>query len=346
MSDIYIVYSLDPRGWIDVYPKWICQEFTDVYREFLEKGTPDRLVLGERFFGATIHFKLVNQDDTSDTQMVHCHQTSTNGGYRSVDCVLFTGQPDLTTEMYHTDYSADLGGGWRFNPPNSEVDIQPVGVDIPDEWLKTEQHFKKTPIWQWSKITGEQLQKKKLEGEYDNSVTLKRLPDSDWVAYSLEANNLIEEAWEAKQSQIILEVGLRQYKVVFDMNRVFAKQIDINDTSRMRIVKRNPNLTESEINESLRKWEQLNKQVCEGDACPLCYDNFTGSIPIATLKCGHLFHCACLQPMLVNNIRNHHFGELLHSCPMCRDTFTSEEFTELTGNEISMGQYNQYLECR
>lgn len=356
MTKLYLVYSLDPRGWIDVYPKWVCQEFTKAYDEFLEQGSPKCLILGERFFGATIHFKTQDSsenqprtrssDENSDNDINHHYQSSTNGGYRSVESCLFTGQTDLTTQMYHTDYSANQGGGWRFNPSESQTEVQPVGVDLPAEWFSEESQHSKTPIWQWGRLTGEQLQKKKSEGEYDYSVTLKRLPDSEWVAYDLEASKLIEAAWQNGETEIVVEVGLRQYKIVFEANRVFAKQVDVNDTNRVRVVKRNPNLTEAEIKESLEKWEQLNQEVHQGDACPLCYEKFTGFTPYVTLKCGHIFHCACLQPMLVNNLKNHYHSELTHHCPMCREGFTSEEYTELTGDEIKITEFNEYYGSR
>ena len=365
MSGIYLVYSLDPRGWMDVYPKWVCQEFSNSYQSSTD-GNSGQLVLGPRFFGSTIHWEHRASDtesNTDDTERVgrasstptpvsrspsKVSQTSTNGGYRSVECVLFTGQREITTEMAHTTLSANRGGGWRFRSAADETDgeFRSVSVTIPEEWVEVEETHTKIAIWQWGRVTGEQLHKKKQEGTCDWSVTLKRLPDKEWVAYDLETSTKIEQAWQQRESEIIFEVGVRQFKIIFENNWAFAKQVDVNDSSRVRVVKRNPNLTEAEILETIQEWETLNQQVVEGDACPLCYEQFCGSLPNVTLSCGHIFHCACLQPMLIGNMKNHYYGDLKHHCPMCRDEFTSEQYTEITGDELVITNAGSYYEGR
>ena len=357
MSEIYLVYSLDPRGWIDVYPKWVCQEFSELYRQAHDQNSSGQLVLGPRFFGSTIHWKFPEKEPDSgrgggrgnpvgdsdsgsgsyvEIKVPMLYQTSTNGGYRSVECQVFQGQTEITSEMAMTNYSMSRGGGWRFKSASNETDrqFQAVSVKVPDEWLETDETYQKIAIWQWSKITAEQLHRGKQEGKYDRSVTLKRLPDKEWVAYDLDVSQEIEEAWKSRKSEIVVEVGLRQFRIVFEANLVFAKQIDLNDPTRVRVVKRNPNLTQAEIEATIQEWLELNQQVANGDVCPLCYSKFNGTIPVVTLECGHTFHRACLQPMLIGNLKNHYCGELLHSCPMCRDQFTSEKYTEITGDEL------------
>ena len=335
MVELYILSSLDPRGWIDIYPKWVCEEFTETFKQYQETGTPERLVLGQRFFGVTIHFK--NEDNSPN---IH-YQTTTNGGYRSVASEIFRGQSDVTMNMSHTDYSIGGGGGWRFVTGVERSGTQSVTAKISDEFFNENTEVKKVAIWQWARLTGEQLFNKKQDGTYDRSVTLKRLPDSDWVTYPLETSDRIEKAWQENEANCQVEVGLRQYNIEFDHDRVFAKQRDIRDDTRVRCVRRNPNLTISEITESLRKWEEVNTQVDGGEACPLCYDSFNAQYPMVTLSCTHKFHCSCMQPMLINNLKNHYgdVDSLEHHCPMCRDRFTSQKYTELTGDEIKITNY-------
>ena len=337
MTSLYIVYSLDPRGWIDVYPKWICELFTEAYTEYLESGTPLKLELGAKFFGVTINFGNV------DPEKRYHHQTTLNGGYRSVACIPFQGQKKLRELMYKSRQSQDRGGGWRFRTRESEAEFQEIEAEVPPEFFRDDCQISKTPIWQWSKLTDDGLAQKKMDGLYDRSVTLKRLPDNDWVSYRLDISDKLEVAWNMGASDFSLEVGLRQYKIIFDYNRIFAKQRDILDTTRVRMVRRNPNMTRGEVENSIKEWEKLDGRVTEGELCSLCYDPFVAHMPMVTLTCKHQFHCSCLQPMLIKNLREH-YGDstsLVHHCPLCRGEFTSQEYTDKTGDTINItNNYN------
>ena len=351
MSELYLVYSLDPRGWIDVYPKWVCELFTKEYNTFCQTGTPQKLELGKSFFFFFLHFKLMETETDTETEaetinhnkntenMIKYHyQTTTNGGYRSVNSIAYSGQQNINELMYHTSLPQNRGGGWRFKTRESNADFSEVSVEVPPEFCSTDTNIIKVPIWQWAKVTDSGLRKKIMSGEYDRTINLKRLPDKDWVTYQMELSDKIEEAWKSEENSFTVEIGLRKYEIVFEYDRVFAKQIDTLDRTRVRMVRRNPNLTKLEVENLITEWQSLEGKVTEGEICSLCYEPFAQHIPMVTLACKHQFHCSCLQPMLIKNARESftNVDDVVHHCPLCRDRFTSKEYTDLTGDVISI----------
>ena len=320
----YIFYSVNPdTGLIDVYPKWLTEEATLTYQECLDTGKSTTIAFGSRFFGATLHF---------DHNGNH-RQTSSNGGLRSVG--VFSQNSDLLPDAktYTTTVMCSYGE-WRIARGNQSMhETHTREAVIPPEYTTDDPNHKKVPFWEWCRVTARELRRMVTENRYSYSMTLKRLPEEHWFAYDQSQTARLEEAWATGESSAVVEVGVRQYTVAFDTDRVFARQYDSIDPTRIRIARRNPNMSLDQVKTRQREAMKHVADIDKDEVCSICINRFDEYMPVITLECGHIFHAACITPMILQTIRNA-YGEPTHHCPMCRAEFTTEQYESIIGCKV------------
>jgi len=133
-------------------------------------------------------------------------------------------------------------------------------------------------------------------------------PASAWGVYSREQNSAIEDAFQAGQQDISVDVGIRTYRIVFGPDPGFARQVD--DTLHKRRLVRRRLLDSSEELDRLLE-PQAPVVAREQDCCPICCTNFAESAALPVLElpgCRHVFHMACAQQL----------ADARSQCPCCR----------------------------
>lgn len=313
----YILYSVNPdTGLVDVYPKWLTDEANTTYQECLDTAKSTIIAFRSRFFGATLHF-----DPTGNHR-----QTSSNGGLRSVG-VWNSDSPPYTTEVM-CPY-----GEWRIARGEHDRPVHVRNVILPEEYTTDDPNHKKVPFWEWCRVTSSELRALITENRYSASMTIKRLPMEHWFAYDQSQTAKLEEAWVDGESSAMVEAGVRQYTVAFDTDRVFARQYDSIDPTRIRIARRNPNMSLDQVTTRQREAMKHVADIDTDEVCCICINRFDEYLPVITLACGHLFHTACITPMILQTIRNA-YGEPTHHCPMCREGFTTEQYESIIGCKV------------
>lgn len=142
--------------------------------------------------------------------------------------------------------------------------------------------------WQWCSRSG---------------LDLRRMREDDWLTYSSEHVEAIEAAFQ-KNENVRLAVGMKTYEIQFvkdgEHTSVYAKQVDVQHPSRMRLVRR-----------AMRHPHEF--AVPEtAEACALCMEDFadTTHLPWTRTSCNHCFHSVCFERYRISTL------EL--TCPMCR----------------------------
>lgn len=145
-----------------------------------------------------------------------------------------------------------------------------------------------------------------VQWQWCTEVDLKRARDRHWIAYGQDTAERLEERWRtgAARFAVDIEIGVRSYDVHVDRSVAFFRQID-TERRKQRWVRRVhvPEGVASERQASLRR-------SATDDICGICLDAFneTPALPRRTLPCAHVFHAACLQPLVDSGA----------NCPLCR----------------------------
>ena len=342
-------YTANPicKG-LDVYPKWASRELTRAYASFLEQPEVHANQVyhfGDRFFGATVRF-FVNG----------CHQqTTTSGGLRSVSFKELDPDDSNTLGAWVAHTASSWGGGYRlvagehaFGPTSEAMSTEPaayIEIDIPQEYRSDDAEHQKVAFWEWCLATPDRLQTLVGDGTYGASMTLKRLPVQHWMAYDPETMEQLESAWQTGDTETTIQIGIRCYKVTFESNRVWARQGDVVDSARVRVVRRNPNMSPHEIQQRQEAAAARQAKAEQGAVCGICLDEFGGAIGVVALGkqgvdspttgCCHVFHSPCMHAQVVHTIRTS-YGEPVHQCPLCRAEFSTHEYEEWTGEKVTM----------
>lgn len=324
-----LYYSVDPlRGDVVVFPAWASKELHGAK----EAGQATH-VFGERFFGVTVHFGT----PSSDRDACH-HQTTTNGGLRSVGCVRLPPAAARTFEVTVVRTASKYGrlGGYRLpgtalEETDDSTAITRTGT-VPAEYYSDAAEDQVVAQWEWCRTTPGKLQALKQAGELDAGTTLRRLDDSHWFAYDEATNAAIEAAWEARAASVCVSVGVRTFDVAFGSDRVFAKQ---SDGGRVREVRRNQ-LSAADVARKQAAAEAVQVRVEAGDVCPLCFDAYTPFMERVELGgCKHVFHRACIHANVLHAMQAG--GELCtHHCPTCRAAFSKAEYESWSGDTVSL----------
>jgi hypothetical protein len=245
----------------------IVEPYTDNVQTILKgKQIPSATHLGSMCFNATVH---LNQSGAH-------HQTTPAWGGRGSKPAGYREVRRVTERLLSNLYKKETSGRWRFcdssEPGSHSVTIQNLRS--------------KSSVWQWcSKTRYSQL-------------------NDDWICYSENVIDELEEMWQKDDNNFELDVttGIAVKTITVNRRDMFHKQRD-KITGNARWVRRIL-MQESEIYQ-IRNDRNDN---CPDDMCPICICNFSENVSLPTIKldCGHVFHQACLAP--VNDKR----------CPMCR----------------------------
>lgn len=152
---------------------------------------------------------------------------------------------------------------------------------------------------------------------------LDDLPDSVWGTYSEAQNLLIEEAWQSNQAMVELDVGIRNFQIIFD-GRKFSRRggtVQYDPVNhKLRHVRRREVSIEERVATS-SKAAQLTRRVSE-ESCAICMQRFAANsaIPVVNLQCGHSFHGVCAQ----------HLADTQQDCPLCRRSVVWADVAGLT----------------
>ena len=133
--------------------------------------------------------------------------------------------------------------------------------------------------------------------------------DIDWIPYSADLQDKIENAWTDSVPEIDLLIGLQKYKIVFNFNSSFMFQLS-KDNTRRRFVRR--------CFQTQEQYDHIKSLLCQKadantrETCAICIENFsdTPHLPLCRLKCGHEFHCACMSWIRIS---------VSPKCPICRE---------------------------
>ncbi len=188
-------------------------------------------------------------------------------------------------ERYVNIYT-DKNGFKTLHPISITFELYPIGY-IPD-----------TVVFEWS-----------LK---DN---LAQTTEKDWIPYDESTCEKLEHIWQQKTGgSIDLQLGLRNYKINISNTDCYHEQVDVQ-RHRKRVVRR-VLLPQNTIINKRSLLQQRVKDFKSDDECALCYENFidTPHMLTRTLECGHIFHGACVQPVILNEFPR---------CPLCRQQITS-----------------------
>lgn len=151
------------------------------------------------------------------------------------------------------------------------------------------------PLWEWCRWIGV------------SECQSWKLPADAWGVYSAEQNSTVEQAFQARQRAVRINLGIREYEVVFGSDPNFALQEDPKLRKRRLVRRRLVTRAEYELAIAPPPPETPRGQ----DTCALCAEDFaeTTAMPTRVLPvCFHVFHQACLQELADDG----------HPCPVCR----------------------------
>lgn len=241
------------------------------------KSIPSDTYLGSKCFNATVHLT----EDGEHYQTTPGIWTSQNRrkvpGYRQVRRV----EARLSSALY----KISTPHGWRFSSTSGRP-IEPMSLSMPYDRVAT---------WQW------------CTGPIITSDT------TTWVCYESGVNDDLEEAWATEGNdnfELVITVGITNKRIIVNRSDAFFCQQDTENPTNLRWVRRI--LMEMSDVQNIR---DLSMHNCPDDVCAICICTYTETpmIPRKTLPCTHVFHGACLAPIVDKR------------CPMCRVSFSSEQ---------------------
>ena len=170
-------------------------------------------------------------------------------------------------------------------------------------------------LWEWCHKT-----------HYQNVFELSALPQHDWGAYSQEQNETIEQAFQAGDPEVDIDVGIRQYQIVFGPETGFARQID--SVLRKRRAVRRRLVSQTELQQSFSP--EVGSFTRQQQSCALCFEEFEETAHLPTLElpgCHHAFHFACIQQI----------RDTGGPCPICR---AHVDWTQLASSSMTRRRRN------
>lgn len=214
------------------------------------------------------------------------HLNPSGSHYQTTPALVGGGKPSgyrevrrVTARLLSNLYKKETSIGWRF-------------CNLLDEGAQsiTIQNLQsKSSIWQWCG--------KMRYSKYNNN----------WICYSENVIKELEEMWQKDNNDFKLDVttGIAVKTIIVNRSDMFHTQQD-RITGNKRWVRRIL-MQQSEIDKIRRDC----KENCPDDICPICICNFSenASLPTIKLECGHIFHRACLAPVIDKR------------CPICRTSY-------------------------
>ena len=238
------------------------------------KSIPSDTFLGSRCFNATVHLR---------KDGAHYQTTPGIGGPRGGKAPGYRQVKRVTSRLLSVLYKIHTPqNAWRFSSSDGEY-IVPMSLNLP---------INRVAMWQWCT---------------ESSVSSDM---EKWVCYESNVNDDLEEAWTNEGSdnfECVTPVGITNKRIIVNRSNAFFRQQDTENPTNQRWVRRI--LMEMSDVQSIRDSSLHN---CPDDVCAICICNYkeTPMIPRRTLPCNHMFHCACLAPIIDKR------------CPMCRAPFS------------------------
>lgn len=134
------------------------------------------------------------------------------------------------------------------------------------------------------------------------------LPPNNWGVYEQDNNSRIEKAWLANVPDIGIQVGIRDFKIVFDIkHRGYAEQRD-PELRRSRVMRRRLVKPEEQAGFLDVEVPELGYDQTECAMCCLDFEDTPSMAIVVLVPCAHAFHRACAKEVQKKD------GE----CPTCR----------------------------
>lgn len=310
---VRVFYSVDPtRGTIDVYPKRFCKAINDAINES-RGNSKGEVYLGRQFFDATVHWNhLEGVRWNGDGPKLY--QTTPGGniagswkssGMRDVwvKDLKLVGSRQLSHEVQRVNY--EWTGFIDERLPEGEPTQRTASAEVPDEHFIFEDCEELLPRWQWCKRTNETMNLIPWEERTTGRASIFNVLEKDWGFYTDEVDQQIQAAHAAQEPHVDVVLCSRQYRIMFEVNSIYAKQVDpIMRKERVaRLVYMKPSVIQ----------QRMAGEACimsDDQVCPICLLQFrdTPTIQAVALPCGHQFHGMCIQNEADKN----------HKCPYCR----------------------------
>lgn len=153
--------------------------------------------------------------------------------------------------------------------------------------------------------------------EWSLSTNLADARDVDWIPYSEDSTNYLEDGWKSAirnecVQNVVISVGQCEKTIAIAPGMIFFKQRDLH-TNNCRWVRRSCR-TRDEIR---AKMQTLYGRISTlgADVCAICTEAFVDrpEWPVKTTHCGHTFHACCLQACVLR---------VGTRCPLCRADFS------------------------
>lgn len=240
MTNHCVWLSIDPvRRKVDFYPKPIATRIEKAFQE-RDVYVPNKIVLGNDFFNATIHFHISGSCYQTTPGMSMGRAGFKQPGYRSVKRFNIN-----STDEFIDIYSKKVYGEWRIAANESESEIkfhQKIDkfcvietellnmVDF-KEWKPEDLNIEDSDelnnmviIWQWCR------------GVPEKHGNLMVLDDNWWTPYLYEQNKIIEKAFTDQENNVTITIpfdnSIRRINLINDT--CFGNQYDdINNKCRL-----------------------------------------------------------------------------------------------------------------
>jgi len=153
-----------------------------------------------------------------------------------------------------------------------------------------------SPLWEWCREL------------VFTAAEADALPADAWGVYSAEQNGDIERAFRAGRPSAVVELGVREFHVAFDVGDGYARQVDPR-LRKKRMVRRRA-APEAEARAAMQR-PAATSTAPGREVCAICFASFaeTATMPaIEVPGCRHAFHRVCVQQLADRGA----------PCPCCR----------------------------
>lgn len=326
LNNVVAWVSLDPRlGTLVFYPRDAAEKLEKMYEAPASGLAAEPVNLGVSFGGA-----IVSLNDAGELPVAI---QRTSRGRRDVHRFEIHGSDvepwTVTTHGILTER------GWRL-VRSTEPGAEALSVDVPlDATLKLCSGAKQarpdsqSALSMASATGGSSSAASAAVATVDEGVALwewcmhathsaNDLPDDAWGVYGLELNEEIETAYQSAAKTVDINVGVRQYQIVF--GDAFglpgtARQVDQLYKKKRHVRRRIVSIAQRDTR--LRHIGEGNTEATNADVedkeatCAICFQEFADTRAMPSIKlreCGHKFHAACCQNLI----------DAAKPCPYCR----------------------------
>lgn len=292
-------FSVDPRsGGVSLYSATVAARIESAF--VAHRPSAPLNGLGGYFEGATIEF---NNDGH------HLQRTAT--GKRDVR------REEVPAESASFTVYVTRERGWRiadFHAPpltqERQLDISRGDAALPktkafsssssapsfdrEEKLREDESNGLVGLWEWCRLA--------------EPPSVESVPSEQWGVYAQAQNELIEDAFRRGCQQVKIELGIREYDILFD-GPTYSRQVDRTLKKRRHVRRRAVRPEEREF--LLECNVAATNATADEDSCPICCSTFaeTPTLPVVQLSgCMHRFHGACAQQL----------ADKRDVCPLCR----------------------------